>query len=134
MNTMKTLVCSLAIGAALMGAATTAQAGPREDILASFGAAAPGDPAKGRIMFETNYGTGKPKTPRCATCHTDSPLNVGQTRTGKRIEPMAVSLTPKRFTDARKVAKWFKRNCNSVIGRACTAQEKVNYITYMISQ
>ncbi|MBL4748660.1 MAG: DUF1924 domain-containing protein [Magnetovibrio sp.] len=133
MKYVKSLVCALTLSAALIGAATTAQAGPREDIIASFGAG-PGNAAMGKIMFETNYGTGKPSTPRCATCHTSSPLQMGQTRTGKAIQPMAVSRTPDRFTDAAKVAKWFKRNCSSVIGRLCTPQEKVDYITYMVSQ
>jgi len=132
MKSLKTLVCTMTLGVALV-AAGSAQAGPRDTIIASFGAG-PGNAANGKAMFETNYGSGKPDTPRCATCHTSSPHNVGQTRTGKRIDPMAVSLSPNRFTDPAKVAKWFKRNCRGVIGRECTPQEKVDFITFMVSQ
>ena len=139
MKTMKALVCTLALGVAL-AAATSAQAGPREDILASFGAG-PGNAANGKAMYDANYGTGKPDTPKCTTCHGKTPQQGGETRTGKPIGPMAVSAgwkDPKtgaaRFTDPRKVAKWFKRNCNGVIGRECTPQEKVDFITYLISQ
>jgi hypothetical protein len=47
---------------------------------------------------------------------------------------MAVSTTPDRYTDAAKVAKWFRRNCKSVLGRECTAQEKGDFLAFMISQ
>ncbi|MFQ5785055.1 MAG: DUF1924 domain-containing protein [Alphaproteobacteria bacterium] len=90
--------------------------------------------ARGETLFRTKFGTGKPETPACTTCHTDSPRAPGQTRAGKPIDPMAVSRTPNRFTDPRKVAKWFRRNCKSVLGRECTAQEKGDYITFMMSQ
>ena len=72
-------------------------------------------------------------TPSCTTCHTSDPTKAGQTRAGKDVAPMAVSKTPDRFTDAEKVEKWFTRNCQSVIGRACTAQEKGDFITFMRS-
>ncbi len=72
-------------------------------------------------------------TPSCTTCHTSDPTKAGQTRAGKDVAPMAVSKTPDRFTDAEKVEKWFTRNCQSVIGRACTAQEKGDFITFMSS-
>ena len=44
---------------------------------------------------------------------------------------MAVSVSAERFTDPEKVAKWFTRNCNSVLGRECTAAEKGDVITYL---
>ena len=49
-------------------------------------------------------------------------------------KPLAVSLSPTRFTDPETVAKWFARNCRGVLGRACTAQEKGDVLTYFISQ
>ncbi|MFQ5786061.1 MAG: DUF1924 domain-containing protein [Alphaproteobacteria bacterium] len=87
--------------------------------------------ARGMSLFHSKHNGGKPETPSCSTCHTADPRNVGQTRAGKAIEPMAVSRTPTRFTDPRKVAKWFRRNCKSVLGRECTAQEKGDFITFM---
>lgn len=70
----------------------------------------------------------------CSSCHTDSPKNVGKhARTNKEIQPMAPSVNPKRFSDAANVEKWFKRNCNDVLHRACTAQEKGDFMTYVLS-
>jgi hypothetical protein len=69
----------------------------------------------------------------CATCHTADPRNQGKTRANKVIEPMAPNVNPKRFTDRAKVEKWFGRNCRDVLERACTAQEKGDYVAYMLS-
>lgn len=133
MSTLKIIALALTIGSTALAVSTPAQAGPREDILASFGAG-PANPANGKAMFEANYGTGKPDTPRCTTCHGSTPQSVGETRTGKPIDPLAVSRTPDRYTDPEKVAKWFLRNCQGVIGRECTPQEKVDFISYMMTQ
>jgi hypothetical protein len=70
----------------------------------------------------------------CASCHTDSPKGVGKhAKTNKAIDPLAPSANPKRFTDAANVEKWFKRNCNDALGRACTTQEKGDFMTYVLS-
>lgn len=123
-------------------ASSGAQAGPREDILAQLTIQARADNAafsgfsatRGHTLFSTKWGLGKPGTPSCSTCHTSNPRNEGQTRAGKPIAPMAISKTPTRFTDPAKVAKWFRRNCRTVLGRLCTALEKGDYITFMVSQ
>ena len=71
----------------------------------------------------------------CASCHTDSPMLEGRhVRTNKVILPMAPSANPKRLTDAAKIEKWFKRNCNDVLKRACTAQEKGDFMAYLLSK
>ena len=70
----------------------------------------------------------------CSSCHTDSPKLEGKhVKTNKVIAPMAPSVNPKRFSDAANVEKWFKRNCNDVLKRACSTQEKGDFITYMLS-
>jgi hypothetical protein len=69
----------------------------------------------------------------CTTCHTSNPKMVGLTRANKVIQPMAVSINAERFTDIVKVQKWFKRNCNDVLERVCTAQEKGDFAKYMMS-
>lgn len=69
----------------------------------------------------------------CSTCHTADPRNQGKTRANKLIEPMAPIANPQRFTDAAKVEKWFGRNCKDVLERACTAQEKGDYIQYLVN-
>jgi len=70
----------------------------------------------------------------CSSCHTDSPLNTGKhARTNKEIQPLAPAANPKRFSDAANVEKWFKRNCNDVLARACTPQEKGDFMAYVLS-
>jgi cytochrome c peroxidase len=69
----------------------------------------------------------------CTTCHTPNPASPGKTRANKVIEPLAPAANPQRFTDAAKTEKWFGRNCKDVVGRACTAQEKGDFITYLLS-
>ena len=70
----------------------------------------------------------------CSSCHTDSPKSVGKhAKTGKEIQPLAPVANAKRFTDAANVEKWFKRNCHDVLGRACSAQEKGDFMAYVLS-
>ena len=89
--------------------------------------------ARGKAFFLATQTGGKPETASCTACHTKDPTAKGQSRGGKEIAPMAVSKTPDRFTDGEKVAKWFLRNCTSVLGRECSAAEKGDFITYMSS-
>lgn len=120
----------------------TAQAGPRDDILAGLEAEArAGSPAfagfdagRGEALFRDRHEGGKPETPACTSCHDPDPAKVGMTRAGKAIAPMAVSVQADRYTDPAKVAKWFRRNCNSVLGRDCTAVEQGDFLTFMSSQ
>ena len=88
---------------------------------------------KGATFFKTERVHSDGKNVSCATCHTADPRNQGKTRANKVIEPMAPIVNHKRFTDAAKVEKWFGRNCKDVLERACTAQEKGDYISYMLS-
>lgn len=70
----------------------------------------------------------------CSSCHTDNPAAGGKHAvTGKPIEPLAPAGNGQRFTKADKVEKWFKRNCNDVIGRTCSAGEKADVLAYLIS-
>jgi Domain of unknown function (DUF1924) len=134
------IVRSAAVLAIIAGLTIPAIAGSGQDaVLAEYKKAAlAADSAftgfsaeKGKAFFLADHVGGKPDTPSCTSCHTKSPLNAGQTRAGKTIDPMAVSLSPKRFTEMAKTEKWFARNCSSVLGRECTPQEKGDFITYM---
>ena len=70
----------------------------------------------------------------CASCHTDNPAATGKHAvTGKVIQPISPNANPERFSDAAKVNKWFKRNCNDVLKRECTAEEKGNVLTYLMA-
>ncbi len=86
---------------------------------------------RGGQLWNSTHPEGKVETPSCTTCHTKDATREGMTRAQKPIAPMAVSKTPDRFTDPAKVDKWFTRNCNSVLGRACTPTEKDDVISYL---
>ena len=80
------------------------------------------------------YTTQGPNQLSCASCHGDSPKNVGKhAKTNKAIDPLAPSVNAQRFTDAAKVEKWFKRNCNDALARACTTQEKGDFMAYVLA-
>ena len=71
----------------------------------------------------------------CTTCHGDDLGKDGKHhKTGKLIKPMAPSVNAERFTDAKKIEKWFKRNCNDVWSRECTAQEKGDILKFLLSK
>jgi len=114
----------------------------RDAILADFAKQAKAaDPAftafsadRGKAFWFATHTGGKPDATACTLCHTKDPTAPGQTRAGKDLKPMAVSKSPERFTDPEKVAKWFWRNCNTVLGRDCTAGEKGDIITFLASQ
>ncbi len=133
-----TLVLTLAGAAATDAVAGSPRAAILDDLARQASSAAPSfdgfSATRGQALFATRHGGGKPKTPACSTCHGAAPEDAGKTRAGKRIEPMAVSRSPARYTDAKKVAKWFRRNCKSVLGRVCSPIEKGDFITFMINQ
>ena len=88
----------------------------------------------GKKLFNSSRMHSKKKESRsCTKCHTKDPSRDGRTPVGKKIEPISPAVTPKRFTDPKKVKKWFRRNCKWVLERECTPEEKGNYITYMMS-
>lgn len=121
--------------AAAAPAAKTPGADTPASLMARYAAEAGTAPSaeRGAAFFAATHTGGKPDTPSCSTCHTANPRAEGRTRAGKAIEPMAVSVSPTRYTDLKFVEKWFGRNCDSVLGRACTAGEKADFIAYMNS-
>ena len=69
----------------------------------------------------------------CASCHGNPPVAAGRhARTGKTILPLAPAANPQRFADAARSEKWFGRNCNDVLGRACTSAEKADVLAYLL--
>jgi mono/diheme cytochrome c family protein len=92
--------------------------------------ASPPSVSRGEELFQTTHGGDW----SCATCHGQQPTAPGQhTVTGKTIAPLAPAANPQRFTRPDKVEKWFRRNCNDVFGRACTADEKRDVLAYLLS-
>lgn len=88
-------------------------------------------PARGEALYRSEHPGRDGKAVSCASCHTANPKQAGQTRVGKRIEPLAPAANPERFTDAAKVEKWFRRNCMDVLQRECSAQEKGDFIAWL---
>ena len=119
-----------------------ASAGPLEEQLTTYATAAKAanpafagfSAARGEKLHTTRFALGKPDTPACTTCHGSDPRSPGNTQPGKRIEPVALSASPGRYADPATVEKWFKRNCQEVLGRQCTALEKGDWLNAMISQ
>ena len=69
----------------------------------------------------------------CASCHGNPPVAAGRhAKTGKTILPLAPAANPQRFADAARSEKWFGRNCNDVLGRACTSAEKADVLAYLL--
>jgi Domain of unknown function (DUF1924) len=86
--------------------------------------------ARGEQFFKQTHGNEL----SCTSCHTGNPAAAGKhTKTGKAIKPMAPAANAERFTDPKKVAKWFKRNCNDVLDRVCTPQEKGDVLAYLLT-
>ena len=89
---------------------------------------------KGKQMWEESHMV-KGEKMSCVTCHTADLKKVGKHyKTGKRIEPMAVSLNEKRFESMKHAKKWFRRNCKQVYARKCTAQEKGDFLAYIVGE
>ncbi|MEJ2117568.1 MAG: DUF1924 domain-containing protein [Alphaproteobacteria bacterium] len=89
---------------------------------------------RGRTFFFAKHTGGKQDSPSCTSCHTKDLTKPGKSRAGKEIKPMAASVTPTRFTNARDVEKWFTRNCPDVLGRECTVSEKGDVLAFLLSQ
>lgn len=76
----------------------------------------------------------KGKPVACASCHTANPAAEGKhIVTGKPIRPLSPVVNAKRFSDLEKVEKNFTDHCNDIISRDCTAQEKGNFIAYLLT-
>lgn len=86
--------------------------------------------ARGATFFNNTHG----REWSCASCHTRNPAMTGRhAKTDKPIAPLAPAANPERFVRADKVEKWFRRNCNDVLGRACTSAEKGDVLAYLMS-
>ena len=118
-------------------AAQPAFAETPNEILASIQKEAAGTPgfqgfsaARGESFFKAKHGGEW----SCASCHTENPAALGKhAKTGKVIDPLAPSANAERFTNPKKVDKWFKRNCNDVLNRVCTPQEKGDMLAYLLT-
>ena len=92
----------------------------------------PFDAARGKTFWNTEQISDNGTRMNCVTCHGSDLKQPGKHNTsGKRIEAMAPSVNPERYTDMEKIEKWFTRNCKQVLKRECTAQEKGDVLRYL---
>ena len=71
----------------------------------------------------------------CITCHGRDLRSTGKhAKTGKPIEPLSPAVNKERLSDAKKIRKWFKRNCKWTWGRECSAQEKGDLLSFIRNQ
>jgi hypothetical protein len=132
MNRMKSVMqLSLLVIAGVLGANSYASS-VVDSMLTEYqqqGAVMP-DANSGREIWFSTHGDRS-----CSSCHSDSPLKSGShVKTGKLIEPMALSVNPDRYQESKKIEKWFLRNCKWTLGRECSAQEKSNILSWLSSQ
>ena len=122
-------VAMVLAGAAVM---STAQAATPAELLAGYTAqaAVPALPARGQQWFTSTHG----RDWSCSSCHGAVPTQTGKhASTGKPIEALAPAFNSQRFTDAAKAEKWFRRNCNDVVGRECSAAEKADLVAWLLT-
>ena len=85
---------------------------------------------RGEQFFNAKHG----KEWSCASCHGNPPnQDAKHNVTGKAIKPLSPNVNPERFADQAKVEKWFRRNCNDVLGRECAAQEKADVLSWLMT-
>lgn len=128
----RTAVPAVFAGLLSLAAAAASQAATPAEILAGFSAqaATAPQPSRGEAFFTQSHG----REWRCASCHGTPPTQTGKhAATGKPIAPLAPAFNAERFTDPAKVEKWFRRNCNDVVGRECSAAEKADLLAWLVS-
>lgn len=121
-----------ALGLAGAALAPLAQAATPADVLSGYTAQAgsPAVPARGQQLFTTRHG----REWSCSSCHGAVPTQTGKhASTGKSIGAMAPAFNPQRFTDSAKTEKWFRRNCNDVMGRECAPAEKADVLSWLLT-
>lgn len=88
--------------------------------------------ARGRSLYERQFQHSSEMS-SCTACHTRNPMQSGRhVITSKPISALSPLAHPQRFTDSAKAEKWFKRNCNDVLGRECTSAEKADLLEFLL--
>ena len=133
MTFIRTVRCALTLSLAMaVGLAGTAWASTPQEQLGALSAQAgrSPNPAQGQQFFNAKHG----REWSCASCHNAQPTGEGKhANTGKTIAALAPTFNPQRFTDPAKSEKWFRRNCNDVLARECTAAEKADMLAWLVS-
>lgn len=118
----------------MVGALPLAQAATPAELLAAYTAQAGAQPSpeRGQKFWSTRFGKEFGWT--CASCHTATPNKPGKHDiSDKVIKPLAPAANAERFTDQKKVDGYFSMNCKDVVGRECTALEKADVLSWLLT-
>ena len=124
--------CLTAVLPTLAGLSGEVNAATPNDMLSAYGSVSGtvSSPARGQSFFTSRHG----KDWSCSSCHGAVPTQTGKHAvTGKSIGALAPTFNGERFTDAAKTEKWFRRNCNDVLGRECSAAEKADVLSWLLT-
>lgn len=122
------------IAAAVLACAAASHAATPAELLASYSkdAGAAPSPERGQRFFTTNFGRDFGWS--CSSCHGAVPTQLGKDDlTKKPIQPLAPAFNPARFTDRARVDYLFGLNCKDTVGRACTAAEKADLLSWLLT-
>lgn len=129
-NTLMAILLASVAGAAL----AETPAGLLAGYAAEAARATPGfspSAERGQQLFTRKWGVSQ-SMPSCAACHSEQPAAEGKhVVTGKRIAPLSPVANAERFSSSAKVEKWFRRNCQEVVGRECSPAEKADFIQFV---
>jgi hypothetical protein len=124
------IAVAMAGSACAQGAAKLTPAALLAEYTAKAGA--PASSERGQKLFNTNFG--KEFGWSCATCHGAMPTKNGKHDVSEKvIKPLAPAANPERFTDRSQVEFYFRLNCKDVVGRECTAQEKADVLSWLLT-
>jgi len=110
---------------------------------------------RGRAFYFSKHKTDDGSELSCASCHRADPrtrtiAHLGEfpcrachtllhgssdkhSPTERQIPPLAPSANRSRFTREEKVESWFGWNCNLLLKRECTPQEKGDFVTWLMT-
>lgn len=129
---LHTLSTALALALLAWVPLTPAHAATPAELLATYSAQSgtTPNPQKGQQLFVSRHG----REWSCASCHGEVPTQGGKhASTGKPIGAMAPAFNAKRFSSIEKSDKSFRRNCNDVMGRECSAAEKADVLSWLMT-
>ena len=112
-----------------------AHAATPAELLAGYRTQAAGEapsPERGKKLFTTLFE--REMGWSCSTCHGSDPTLPGKDDvSGKPIAPLAPAFNAARLTDRVTVENAFRLNCKDVVGRECTALEKADVLSWLLS-
>jgi len=69
----------------------------------------------------------------CRACHFPSQRYTQAHTIRRQLLPIAPAANPARFVELARSDMWFAKNCEFVLGRDCTAQEKGDLISWLLT-